>query len=462
MDAVLLIDFGSTNTKISAVDIEGERITGTAAAFTTADTDIGEGLAEALETLQKKTGPLTIRQRFACSSAAGGLRMIAAGLVPALTAEAARLATLGAGARLIRVFSYELTDEDIAETAALKPDIFLLAGGTDGGNRDCLLNNAARLAACPADFPVIIAGNRNVQKASAEMFKNREVIRCPNVMPRLNEINTEPVQEEIRRIFLERIVHAKGLSRERELISGILMPTPAAVKQALELLSRGTEKQAGLGELAAADLGGATTDVYSLAGGLPVNGDTVLKGISEPFSKRTVEGDIGMRYGACGVREAVGAGRLAGLSGCTVPEIEAWLELLGAHPEKMPETAGEEAMDFALAAGALETAFIRHAGTLEEVYTPTGPAYMQSGKDLTGVSHLVLTGGALIHNKRIEELAQFTRFDKSRPFSLRPEKTDIYVDTSYIIAAAGLLAEAWPDISFSILKKEMTHYGTAE
>ncbi|MDR1587787.1 MAG: glutamate mutase L [Treponema sp.] len=462
MDAVLLIDFGSTNTKISAVDIEGECIIGAATAFTSVDTDIGEGLAEALETLRKKTGPLTIRRRFACSSAAGGLRMIAAGLVPALTAEAARLATLGAGARVIRVFSYGLTDEDIAETAALKPDIFLLAGGTDGGNRDCLLHNAARLAACPADFPVIIAGNRNVQKECADMFKNREVIRCPNVMPRLNEINIEPVQEEIRRIFLERIIHAKGLSRERELISGILMPTPAAVKQALELLSGGTKKQAGLGELMAADLGGATTDVYSLAGGLPAGSDTVLKGISEPFSKRTVEGDIGMRYSARGVWEAMGAERLAGISGCTAAELDAWVELLGVHPEKMPETAGEEAMDFALAAGALETAFIRHAGTLEEVYLPSGPVYMQSGKDLTRVSHLVLTGGALIHSKRIEELARFTRFEKSRPFSLRPEKTDVYVDASYIIAAAGLLAETWPEVSFSIIKKEMTHYGTAE
>ena len=91
MKPVLLIDFGSTYTKVTAVDVEGEVLLGTAASYTTVETDIGEGLQNALAALEKTTGPLAFAERYACSSAAGGLRMITSGLVPELTAEAARL-----------------------------------------------------------------------------------------------------------------------------------------------------------------------------------------------------------------------------------------------------------------------------------------------------------------------------------------------------------------------------------
>ena len=54
MKAVLLIDFGSTYTKVTAVDVEGGVLLGTADSFTTIQTDIGEGLANALEKLHSK------------------------------------------------------------------------------------------------------------------------------------------------------------------------------------------------------------------------------------------------------------------------------------------------------------------------------------------------------------------------------------------------------------------------
>ena len=109
MKPVLLIDFGSTYTKVTAVDVESEALLGTASSYTTVQTDIGEGLQNALNLLEEKTGKLEFAERYACSSAAGGLRMITSGLVPELTAEAAKQASLGAGAKVIRVFSYELT-----------------------------------------------------------------------------------------------------------------------------------------------------------------------------------------------------------------------------------------------------------------------------------------------------------------------------------------------------------------
>jgi uncharacterized protein (TIGR01319 family) len=469
MEAVLLIDFGSTNTKLTAVDPAGEKLLGTATAFTTVGTDIGEGLAEALASLEKTTGPLRFLKRYACSSAAGGLRMLASGLVPSLTAEAARLASLGAGAKVVKVFSYELTDEDAAEIARLKPDIFLLSGGVDGGNKDNILRNARMLAALPGDFPVLLAGNRAAAAECEKILAGREVIRCPNVLPQLGKLNIEPVQAQIRELFLRRIIHAKGLSRERELISGILMPTPAAVKRAAELLASGNSGgssgkdplpgRGGIGELVAVDLGGATTDVYSVAGGLPQTGAAILKGLPEPFSKRTVEGDIGMRYSAAGVLEAAGAARLAELSGLGEEKVRAGVARLGANPGDLPVTAAEEGLDFALAAGAVETAVTRHAGTLEEIYTPAGPALVQTGKDLTGVDNLVLTGGALIRNPRVGEIAACARYNRANPGCLRPRGNRLFIDRSYILAAMGLLAEEYPGAALSIMYKEIQEYG---
>jgi uncharacterized protein (TIGR01319 family) len=460
MEGILLIDFGSTNTKVTAVDPESPRLLGAAAAFTTVETDIGEGLEQALAELQKETGPLAIRQRFACSSAAGGLRMIASGLVPNLTASAARLAALGAGAKIVGLYSYELTDEDAREIASLKPDIFLLTGGVDGGNRDCIRHNAEILASLKPEFPILIAGNRSAAGDCEKILAGRQTIRCPNVLPQLGKLNIEPVQEQIRQLFLERIIRARGLSREQALISGILMPTPSAVKRALELLSAGAEGVPGLGELAAVDLGGATTDVYSVAEGKPQTGDAVIKGIPEPFSKRTVEGDIGMRYSAGGVLEAVGGVRLAGLAGLSPSAAEEKIRALSAHPDLIPETPEDENLDFALAAGAVETAVERHSGTIEEVYTPTGLVFLQTGKDLRGVDALILTGGAVIHNNRAGEIAGFARYTKEKPASLRPGGQKVYIDKTYILAAMGLLAETQPKAALTIMKQEIQRYGT--
>ena len=115
MKAVLLIDFGSTYTKITAVDVDEEKILGTAQSYTTIETDIINGLNNALAILKEKIGDIQFEEQYACSSAAGGLRMVAIGLVPELTAKAARQASLGAGAKVIKTYSYELTEGDLEE-----------------------------------------------------------------------------------------------------------------------------------------------------------------------------------------------------------------------------------------------------------------------------------------------------------------------------------------------------------
>jgi uncharacterized protein (TIGR01319 family) len=331
----------------------------------------------------------------------------------------------------------------------------------DGGNKDCILHNAELLASCAADFPVILAGNRNAAADCETLLAGREVIRCPNVLPRLGTLAVGPVQNEIRKLFLRRIIHAKGLSKEQELISGILMPTPQAVLKAMELLSQGVQSTPGIGDLVGIDPGGATTDVYSFAGGDPVSEQVIRKGLVEGRAKRTVEGDIGMRYSAGGVVLAAGPEKVAALAETSTAAAAGYVAMVEKNPAHLPRTREEENMDYALASLAVETAVKRHAGTLEEAYTPTGKVFVQTGKDLSRVENLVLTGGALIHSKRAGEIAAHAFYDPLDPYSLRPKNPKIYRDKSYILAAMGLLAEEMPAISLSIMKKEL-EYGIAE
>ncbi|ODU56846.1 MAG: MutL protein [Clostridium sp. SCN 57-10] len=459
MRPILLIDFGSTYTKVTAVDADAAELLGTASAFTTIHTDINDGLEHAVAQLEQKIGKLDYTARYACSSAAGGLRMVTSGLVPELTAEAARQASLGAGAKIAKVYSFELTEDDIEDIDAIKPDIFLLVGGTDGGNSECILHNAQMLAGCKSDFPVVIAGNRTAARQCARYLEGRETLICENVMPKFGVLNIEPAQKQIRQIFLRRIIQAKGLSKATALVSGILMPTPSAMMHAMQLLAEGCKDEKGIGDLVGVDVGGATTDIYSIADGMPHDTNTVYKGLPEPYVKRTVEGDIGMRYSIHGIVEAAGISRVAQLSGLSEARALELVNYLSEHTDVVPQDAEQEALDFALASLAIETAVIRHAGTMEEAYTMMGLAYVQTGKDLRDVRQIVVTGGSLIHTKRTGDIAAHALYNPARPVSLRPKEAKIWVDRSYILAAMGLLAEYEPQTALRIMKKELKEDG---
>jgi uncharacterized protein (TIGR01319 family) len=458
---VLLIDFGSTFTKVTAVDLEAERILGRSSAFTTADSDIGRGLNLALDRLADKTGDLVYESRLACSSAAGGLRVMVSGLVPELTAEAARLAALGAGAKICRVFSHQLTRCDLTEIEENPPDIFLLTGGTDGGNRQCITSNAERLASLTSRFPIIFAGNRSALDDCERLLADFPLTVCPNVMPCFGELRIEPVQKEIRRLFLERIVSARGLSRTRELLSGILMPTPSAILSAVTLLAGGTKEEPGIGDLIAVDVGGATTDVYSVGQGEPDDAGIIFKGLEEPYAKRTVEGDIGVRYSIQGIIDEVGPDRLACEADLETGRLVQLVSHLTAQPFLLPEDQGEELrrLDHTLAASAVDVATRRHAGVLSRVYTPMGPAWLQKGKNLRQMERIILTGGSLIYSTRPLELARQALYSDRHPESLRPYRAQALLDQDYILSAMGVLAEREPGIALRIMKKELTPLG---
>ena len=389
--------------------------------------------------------------------------MITSGLVPELTGEAAKLASLGAGAKVVGIYAFQLTEDDLADIAAAKPDIFLLVGGTDGGNTECILHNAKALASMKPTFPIVIAGNRTAARECERILAGYEVYVCPNVMPKFGALNIEPTQQKIREIFLERIILAKGLSRATELLSDIMMPTPAAVLQAMELLSKGTGDEMGIGDLVAVDVGGATTDVYSIADGMPEQMNTVFKGLPEPFSKRTVEGDIGMRYSVQGIIDAAGEDKIAQLSGLSKERIGELVAQLKANKETVPQGDDElEALDFALASSAVKEAVKRHAGTISETYTMMGLTYVQEGKNLTRVKQIVVTGGSLIHTKRTEAIAAHAAFSPAEPASLRPKEANVWVDRTYILAAMGLLSSHYPEVALRIMKKELEYHGHSQ
>ncbi|MFR7745474.1 MAG: glutamate mutase L [Acutalibacteraceae bacterium] len=124
----------------------------------------------------------------------------------------------------------------------MNPDIFLLVGGTDGGNSACVIHNAQMLAAICPQFPIVLAGNRTAMQQCRKALEGFEVSVCENVMPKFGVLKTEDTQKTIRSIFLRRIVQAKGLNAAAERMSGPMMPTPAAVMQAMTLLAKGTDK----------------------------------------------------------------------------------------------------------------------------------------------------------------------------------------------------------------------------
>lgn len=460
MNPTLLIDFGSTYTKLVAVDEVSGALLGMTQSPTTVQTDINEGLAAAKEQLEAKTEKqLRFSKVRACSSAAGGLKIIVSGLVADLTAKAARMAALGGGGKILRVFAGKLTRSDVEDIVSAKPDLFLLTGGTDGGEEKCILHNAARLAESSLSCPILVAGNRSAVDECAEtlLAAGKKVTVCPNVLPRVNEVNIRPVQDQIRKTFLSQIICAKGLTRIESIMDDITMPTPVSVLKALTLLSKGTAATPGLGPLMAIDLGGATTDVYSIAEGSPQSSNTFLRGLIEPNEKRSVEGDLGMRISIHGILEAVGLERIANIAGSSPEEVLNWVRAVDAQHDLLPRNELEIRLDHAFAAAAVQTATIRHAGTIEETYTPMGQIFIQEGKDLRDLETVILIGGALIHAARPVEIANFAAYSPEFPYSLRPNRVKVLVDKAYILSAMGVLSETNPEAALNLMKKEIIY-----
>lgn len=463
MKAYLAIDFGSTYTKLTAIDLDNEVILATAKDITTVEDDIMIGFNKAFNKLKieinKKINfdEINFVNKTACSSAAGGLKMVAIGLVPELTAEAAKKAALGAGARVIKTYAYELNSRELEEIKNTALDIILLAGGTDGGNKECIIHNAKMLAEFKFKIPVVVAGNKAATDEIENILKEAE-IDCyitENVMPFINKLNVEPSREEIRKVFMNKIVEAKGMKKAEEFIKGILMPTPAAVLKASEILATGTDEEEGLGDLIVVDIGGATTDIHSIAKGEPTKPSIMIKGLEEPYAKRTVEGDLGMRYSAIALLEASGTRKIRNYLHDSLKQIDVKAQCQFRHDniKMVPQSEEEIRFDEAMAKAATELAMTRHCGVLECVYTPMGTMFNQSGKDLTETPYVIGTGGVIIHSLNPKDILKAGNFNEEDPIHLKPIAPKFLVDKTYILSSMGLLAQEYPNTAIRIMKK---------
>ncbi|MEO8080017.1 MAG: methylaspartate mutase accessory protein GlmL [Caldimonas sp.] len=453
MNFALLVDFGSTWTKVRAVDLDDARVVASAQGPSTVTTDITIGLEQALATLHGRLGHVPrYRVRLGASSAAGGLKMVTMGLVRELTAEAARQAALGAGARLVGSYAYRLTKADLNDIERLRPDIVLLCGGTDGGNRDIILHNARALAASGLSCPVVVAGNRDAGDDVLAVLPEARL--CANVMPEFNVLSIEPARAAIRDVFMSRIVHAKGIDRALGLLDDVVLPTPAAVLEGAELLAAGPGgdgDEPGLGPLVVVDPGGATTDVHSIGSGEPAAG-VVRLGLPEPHAKRTVEGDLGMRHNATSIVESCGADAIAADARIATPRLHELLAVIAGNVERLPASADEQRLDRALARGAIRLAMRRHAGTLETVQTAHGPVTVQRGKDLGRVATLIGTGGVIVHAEAPHSMLDAALADPADPLSLGPVDATLYVDRDYALFACGLLARVDRRVAYALAR----------
>src|SRR6478672_4168576 len=283
----ILIDFGSTFTKLVAVDLERAELIGRAQAPSTVATDVREGLLQALALLHahhrvfdhqpKELSVLDGTTVLASSSAAGGLRIAVVGNVPGLTVEAANQAALGAGAKIVGSTAFKLSHHQIAEIEQLRPDMILLTGG---------------------------------EVAQILQTGKKETLPVQNVMPKAGTLAVESAREAIRQLFMERITHAKGLDEVKEFVS-VVLPTPMAVLEGVRLGADGTGEEKGWGDILLLDVGGATTDVHSVGFGYPAGENVISRGLAESYAKRTVEGDLGIRFNAATILHRVGLEKLA-------------------------------------------------------------------------------------------------------------------------------------------------------
>jgi uncharacterized protein (TIGR01319 family) len=457
VSVVALADFGSTYTKVRLVDPVEGRLLARAEAPTSIDTDLMDGYAAALRTATASLGgAVAIEDEMAVSSAGGGLRVAAVGLVADLTAAAAHQAALNAGARVEAVLAGSLREEQLDELQAARPEIVLFAGGTDGGQAELVLKNARRLAGRRLGGFAVVACNADVAEEAAQLLRDAgtEAEVAANVMPALGRLEIESAREAILRAFLDHVIGGKGLSAGDAFAQMVRMPTPEAVLEATRLLARGTDAEPGLGDLMVVDIGGATTDVHSDRAQ-----EVASPGIEDPLlppppTLRTVEGDLGLRAGAPGVLAA--DGRWIG-SELEVGEasIGQAVSYRSGNPEWIPAEPAEVRLDALLAVGCATHAVTRHSGTMLLARSEAGvPTLVREGPDLREVERVLGTGGVFAHREDGKWILR-EALGRRAPRSLAPRDPAVVIDDNYILAAAGLLATRDPDAALRLLQHEL-------
>ena len=439
----LLVDVGSTYTKLHLVDTNKNVILAGASSYTTVETDVREGFNKAYKKL-REISDVKYDKILGCSSASGGLKVIAIGFSKSLTTDAARLASLSSGARILNVYSYELKDEQVEEIKSAGADIIVLCGGTDHGNRDNIIYNAKKLAKGSVKTPVVVAGNIDTHEEIRDIF-NKADVPCDfteNVMPTTNTINYRPLRQTIGDLFIKTIAHAKGidlLSKDFE----ILLPTPVAVQKAMSVYAKYLDKV-----ILSVDIGGATTDIHSIGKTYYGEENVISPPIDEPYEKRTVEGDMGMRYSATALYESVGDEPFLKFG---IKDAKEKTEFRFNHTNYIPDNDEDLFFDNVLCYIATHTSLMRHVGHIKKIKTPARTIYEQYGKDLRPAEMFIGTGGSLINSDDPKKILSAIR-DLDEKYLINRD-VKCYLDKEYILSSAGLISTVDEEASYKLLKK---------
>ncbi|MGB7950758.1 MAG: glutamate mutase L, partial [Candidatus Binatia bacterium] len=343
----------------------------------------------------------------------------------------------------------------------------LLTGGTDGGDSATLLHNASLLARSPLKVPIVVAGNMAVATEVCEVLTNggKEARRADNVMPVPGKLAVESAREEIRTLFMQRITEAKGLDRIKEMVP-VVEPTPMAVLQGVLRGAEGFGGEKGWGEMVVVDVGGATTDVHSVGYGTPAGENAIAQGLPEPFAKRTVEGDLGIRFNAGTLLNRVGLDELANEVHEAFPDIQVsagelahYIDEISRETSRVPRETWHSAADAVLARVAVELAVERHVGKRERIFAREGETWVHYGKDLRDTPALVGTGGVFIYNPYVSHILSPSRGTNDRVQVLRPKHPKCFVDSSYLLYAVGLLSDKYPEVAARIFRQHMHPVG---
>ncbi len=471
---IIATDCGSTTTKAILIEwlSDGYHLIARGEAPTTVEApfdDVTVGVLNAVQEIEDLTGRQFVRDNgiistresdttgcdvyLSTSSAGGGLQMTVAGVVKQMSAESAQRAALGAGAIIMDVLAVDdgrKEFEKVRRIRQLRPDMILMSGGTDGGTVSHLVEMSEMLVSADPHprlggmrLPVIYAGNVEAREPVRELLETRVDLRMvDNLRPTLESENLGPAREAIHELFLEHVMQqAPGYSKLMGWTSADIMSTPNAVGKIMQTIA----SERGISILGV-DIGGATTDVFSVFGGV---------------YNRTVSANLGMSYSICNVlKEASVAGIRRWLPfPMDESELRNRLRNKMIRPTTVPQTLEDLYVEQAVAREALRLAFIHHktlARGLKGVQTQRtiGEAMNQEATGQTLVNMMQLdmlvgSGGVLSHAPRRAQAA-LMMLDAYQPEGV----TMLTVDSIFMMPQLGVLSVVSPEAATEVFDRD--------
>ena len=388
------------------------------------------------------------------SSAGGGLQMMVGGVVESMTGESAQRAALGAGAIVMDVLASNdgrMYHEKVQRIRQLRPDMILLSGGIDGGTVTHVVELAEVLeAANPKPrlgmnykLPVIYAGNKNAREPIKERLGEiTDLMTVDNIRPTLEEENLQPSRDKIHDLFMEHVMaQAPGYKKLMSWTDAPIMPTPGAVGEIIKKIAEAENIS-----VVGVDIGGATTDVFSVFQG--------------QFN-RTVSANLGMSYSVCNVLAESGFNNVARWVPFDMDETDLTNRIGNKmiRPTTIPQSLEALIIEQAIAREALRLSFEQHkefAVHLKGVQTERtiSDAFEQtsSGETLVNLMELdmlVGSGGVLSHAPRRHQAARML-IDAFLPEGI----TQLAVDSIFMMPQLGILSTIHPAAAVEVFEKD--------